>query len=562
MKTFSLAIGILMVWGVLSAQEVTIASKVSTTYDRNSLTVLFLDFSNENHWNQVKSKVNEIVLSDKYDNNNLETLLLKPSFNRSAVSSNSFQKAILDELHRANAGNKIISKWYNRKLDGTMDMELVHERGRFTATDADYLKAQTSKRGNASLEEFGNRLINRSYILVLDIKDIKTMAEAGSTGMNGWQSNVTGYLFRVDFNENIRNDFYDIWIYDDDIKDVRSKKSKAFEKLQIPIEFVTQKSLKVVSSQPEGDKGIGLLFKSKTNEELLTDLVQKAYFETLYRLETEVSEFKVVTSIYSTRPLRSKIGLKEGLKTDYRFFAYEHVYNPRRNKIVTKRRGVIRASSSSKIVDNRKVASGDTETSQFYQVYGRKLDAGYTIQQRNDKGLEITLGLNNGEIGLGSGRLDFRLGRFVGIRSFFLYLDFGFDSKDYPQALNYEIYTGLSNPTFLFLRYGAGFAKGYQLGRNIEVRPYLGAGIEQAFNEEQSANEDYSVDDTARAIFIKPGINLALNLTHNFQIVGGIGSYFFIADAQTVNVESIDKWDNVFGGRRGASSFIGVKIGF
>jgi hypothetical protein len=562
MKTFTLIFVSLFVWGGLLGQEVTSASKVPTTYDRNSLTVLFLDFPNENHWNVVKPKIQEVVFSDKYDNNNFEALLLKPTFSRSVILVSNIQKAIINDLNINNVGKQIISKWYNRKVDGTMDMDLVHERGRFTATDADYLRAQTSKRGNAALEEFGNRLINRSYILVIDLKDIKTMAEAGTKGMTGWQASVTGYLFRIDFNEQIRNDFYETWVYDEDSKKDRNQKIKAFEKLQIPIETVVLKNLRVVSSQPEGEKGIGILFKSKTNDELLSDLVQKAYDELLYRLETDVTDFKVVTSIFSTKPLRSKIGLKEGLKTDYRFFAYEHVYNSRTNKVSTKRRGVIRASSKSKIVDNRKVATGDTETSKFYQVYGRKLEAGYTIQQRNDKGFEITLGHNTGEIGLGSGRLDIRLGRFVGIRALFMYIDVGFDSKSYPSALNYDIYSGITDPAFTFLRYGAGFAKGYQLSRNVELRPYLGGGIEQAFNKEQSSIEGSSLDDTPRSIFIKPGINLALNLNHNFQIIGGVGTYMFIANAETVNDGQIDKWENIFSNRRGSSTLIGIKIGF
>lgn len=555
MRKFFLMSLTFFAWFVLSAQDISEAKKVPTTYDRSSVTVIFLDFSTGNYWDQAKAKIENVVFSDKYDNNNFDAIILKPSFTRSSIPENNIQKAVLNDLMKIGAGSKIISKWYNRKPDGSMDMEIVHERGRFTATDADFLRAQTSKRGNAALEEFGNRLINLSYILVIDIADIKTMAELGVNGMKGWQASVTGLLYRIDFNDEIRNAFYDTWIYDDDSPEIKEQKAKAFEALNIPIKPVIQKQLKLVSSQPEGDKGVAMFFKPKTTDELLQELVQKSYDEVVYRIEMEVEEFKVKTSIYETRPIRAKIGLKEGLKTDTRFFAYEHVYNAKTNKAVPKRRGVIRASSSSKIVDNRKAATGKMETSEFYQVHGRKLHPGFTLQQQNDLGLEITGGLEIGEISGVFVRADYRTGRFSGIRSLFVYGEVGFDGGNYPNAPSNLSLGGSSD--FIFLRYGAGLAKGFQLSRNVELRPYIGGGVEQATNDENIE------DDAPQAIYVKPGANLALNLTHNFQVIGGVGYYIFVSDAESTNYGSYEmKWNDLFLDRMGLSSFVGIRIGF
>lgn len=552
MKKFIILFFSLFTWMGICAQGVSEANKVPTTYDRSSLTVLFADFTNGNYWGEAKGKIDNLIFSDKYNNNNLEALLLQPSFSRSNVPDNNFQMAFQNDLMSIKAGKKIISKWYNRKPDGSMDMDLVHERGRFTATDADFLRAQTSKRGNSALEEFGNRLINLSYILVIDINDIKTMAEAGIKNMKGWQANVTGYLYRIDFNDETRYTFYDTWIYDDDTPEIKAQKNSAFENLNIPIVPVIQKTMKLVSSQPEGDTGLSLLFKPKTTDELLQELIQKSYDEMVYRIEMEVEEFKVKTNLYDTRPLRAKIGLKEGLKTDNRFFVYEYVYNAKKNIAVPKRRGVVRASSKSKIVDNRKVATGDMETSEFYQVHGRKLEAGFTLQQQNDFGIEAAGGLEVGEIGGIYARVDLRTGRFTGIRSLFVYLEGGIDAGDYPSATSYM--TG--GETFAFVRYGGGLAKGFQLSRNIELRPYVGGGVEQA------SNDDNTGDDAPSAIYVKPGVNLALNLTHNFQVTGGVGAYFFVSDAESVNYGVYGAWSDVFENRMGPSTFIGIKLGF
>lgn len=528
----------------LYAQEISQSKQIPTTYDRNSLTVIFVDFSSGNYWDQAKAKIDQVVFSDKYDNNNLDALLLKPSFSRSSIPGNNMQKALLNDLMSIGAGKLILSKWYNKKPDGTMDMELVHQRGRFTATDADFLRAQTSRRGNAALEDYGNRLINLSHVLVIDLTDIKTMAEAGVSGMKGWRANSTGYLYRLDFNDEVRNAFYDTWIYEDDPQSTKEQKRKAFEALQIPLVPVTQRMVSLTSSQPESDKGLGLFFKPKSTDELMGELVQKAYDDLIYQIEMQVQAFKVVTAIYSTRPLGAKIGLKEGLKTDNRFFVYEYVYNPRTNEAEPKRRGVIRASSKSKIIDNRREAAGDMGTSRFYQVHGRKLQPGFTIQQQNDFGLELSLGAEVGGLSGFYGRLDVRSGRFSGIRALFVYLEGGIDAGDYY------------GETFAFLRYGAGFAKGFQLTRNVELRPYMGFGVEQA------SNENYTGDDAITAIYLKPGANLALNLTHSFQIIGGMGAYAFISDAESVNAGVIGAWDEVFDGRSGPSVFVGIKLGF
>ena len=518
-----------------------IKEKVPTTYDRSSLTTFFIDFQSGNHWPIARSKVDSVLFSDKYDNNNLDYLLLKASFSREAAITR-LQDAIQQDLNNANIGRDIIAKWYNRQPDGTMDMELVHQRGRFTATDADFLLAQTSKRGNAALEDFGNRLVNLSYILVIDISNIKTMAEAGFKGTKGWQANAAGYLYRIKFDDEVRNAFYDTWIYDDDSEEEKDRKRKAFQQLDIPIVPVTQKSLTITSSQAESDTGLGLFSKPKSNDQLMQELLQKAYDEIIYRIEMDVEEFKVKTPLYETHPLRAKIGLKEGLKTDHRFFVYEYVYNSKTGQAEPKRRGVIRADSKSKITDNRKVATGDTGTSRFYQVAGSKLEPGFILQQQNDFGLEVTLGPEIGNVSGFYARLDYRIGSLIGIRSTFVYVEGGVDDAD------------SFGESYSMLRYGGGLAKGLQLMRNVELRPYVGLGLEQ------TAYSDLGTDVDISSLYVRIGANLALNLSHRFQIVGGLGAYSF-GDATDDDGNSYGSWNSLFN-RNGPTMMIGAKLGF
>ncbi len=488
----------------------------------------------------MKQKIDSIVFSDKYDNNNYGEKFIPAPFARGNVPS-TVTETLLTEMTNRKVGKEVISKWYNRQPDGTMSLELIRQRGRFSATDADYIKAQTTKRGNAALEDFGNRLVNLSYVLIIDITKVQTMNETGMGDLlRGFQANVTGYLYKINFDQATKSAFYDTWIYDDDTEEVKAEKLKKFEELEIPISFITQKSTVVSASQPKSD-GAKIFMKVKSDDELLQDLAQKCYDEVIYQIERDVEEFKVKTAIYETRPIRAKIGLKEGLKTDFRFFVYEFVYNEKSGKPEPKQRGVIRAKGKSKIVDNRKAASGDMGTSQFYQVAGRKLEPGFILQQQNDLGIEALVG---GEVGTASGlyvRADYRLGRFIGIRSFYAFGEVGIGSGD------------SDGTTSAFLSYGGGLAKGFQLTRNVELRPYFSLGVEG------TTNDDVYNGEAINTLYFSGGANLALNLKHNFQLVGGFGFNQF-TDATDSDGNAIGgSWDDYFD-RSGPAILVGIKI--
>lgn len=542
MRTRLLTLFFLIFSGTLFAQDIAKSKTIPTTYDRSSFAVFYIENPAQNHWSEVRPMIDSVIFSDKYDNNNFSNIIISSSI-AGQLPTKGTQDALLNELNNMNVGRQLIAKWYNRQPDGSMNMELIHKRGRFTATDADFLKAQTSKRGNAALEDFGNRLINLSHILVIDLQNVKTTDELEIKNMKGWQANAIGYLFRLDFNEEKQNELYDTWIYDDDTEDVKNQKRAAFDKIVFSLNPVTIQIVLISATQLESSSGIRLALKAKSMEQLLKELVQKSYDEIIYKTEMNVEDLKVKTPLYQTRPLRAKIGLKEGLKTDYRFFVYEHVYNPKTNAAEPKRRGVIRVAGKSSIVDNRKEATGDMGTSKFYQVAGRKLEAGFTLQQQNDFGLELIAG---GEAGNTSGlllRADFRLGRFIGIPAFYLYGEFG--------ALESKYYYGTETS---FVRYGAGLAKGFQLGRNLEIRPYFGFGLDNTTDE--------GIGSTISSLYIKPGVNLALNLKHNIQLVGGLGAYSFIGDVTDANGYTVTgSWDDLFD-KSGPSALFGVKFMF
>ena len=547
---------LISIWALeLSAQEAKQQTqKIPSTYDRSSITFLLLDFPSDNHSSEIKGKVDQIAFADKFYNNNVNYLTLESPFIRGDLRGKK-EEQIRQSIDAKKITTDIIAKWYSRKDDGTMSTDLIEERGMFNATDAAVIKAQTTKRGNSMLKDYGNRLIERSYILVLDYKDVKTMAEAKVPKMKGWKASVTGYLFKIDYNDEIQNALYETWIYDDDTPQVKADKKAKFDRLQFPITFVTQTQVMITSSQAESTTTVGKLIKKKTEEELLVELLQKGYDESLYFLEKNYEDFRVKTPIYQVNPIRAKVGKKEGIKTDYRFFAYEYVYNEKTNTTKQKFRGVIRATS--KIVDNRQVATGDMGTTKFYQTAGRHLETGYLLQQRNDFGIEVGLGYESGEIGGVYGRVDARLGRFISIKSLFLYVEGGAEMKTYD--VNFTEFKDIS-----FARYGFGIAKGLMLTRNIELRLYGGLGQEMATHKDFKNQSIGGVSlDGIKVLYGRGGANLALNLKHNFQIFGGMGVYSFIGYPTNTDDKEIKvNWDVLFKDRVGPSALAGIKIDF
>lgn len=533
---------------LLPVQQTSGQEALPDSYYRNSLTVLFVDNAGDRNWNTVREKIPEMQFSDKFDNHNLETLFLRRGLRVESEQTSEIAETFRNELIKEDIARRVIAKWYNRQEDGSMDMELVHHRGRFAATDADFVVASSTTRGEAALQDLGNKLVNKSFVLILDLRNIISMDITGNEELKGWNADVKGYLYRIDFNDEVRHAFYETWIYDDDSTQEKERKRAAFMEIDIPLNFVSNVSASISSTQTRR-------FGTKSQEELLVEMLDKSLDEVIYNLEREVDDFMVVTPLYGRRPLRAKIGLKEGLRTDIRFFVYEHVYNQRSNSVRAVRRGVVRAGAQSDIHDNRHEAYGDMGTSKFYQVSGRRLREGYTLLQKNDLGMEILLGGAFGEIGGGYARFDLRTGRLTGVKALFVYVEGGIDGGDYggPFLFNfgeeYEEY-------FTFLRFGGGIAKGFHPTRNTEFRPYVGIGFESA------SSDSYIEENELSAYYFKLGANLALNVAHNFQIVVGAGSYSFVTEAEDENENVYGDWSDVFQGRSGASVLAGVKIMF
>lgn len=401
---------------------------VQNDYSRNALSVVVLDFANDKYSADLKTAWDKLIISDKYDNNQVEVKSLKANFDMRlgncagggaaaallAKKDTSRPSKMLALLNERKMGHLIIDKWFEKTADGTVSLETIFKRGQYNATDADYKNAMNSERKGAALKDAGYNLINNSYIVVIDFGNIMTMEEyydqmeANKKLLNsilktnmkqkrpktGYITDIKAYLFKVDYSADVNQAFFDLFqeIKGDD-QHWKIDKSK-YDAMNIPMKFVAQVSFPRVQGNEYKTGHILAPATPSTKEQLFVKLVNDGFESAGMMLTRKVEAFRVKSPIAEAKKsfifpnVKSKVGKKEGIKLDARYFAWEKVEE--NGKVVSKRRGVVRASND--IVDNRTSTTGSTGLTKFYQISGKKLEDGMTLEERPDFGLGLFVG--------------------------------------------------------------------------------------------------------------------------------------------------------------------------
>jgi|WetSurMetagenome_2_1015567.scaffolds.fasta_scaffold12054_5 hypothetical protein len=539
---------------------------VTDKYDRSSLTLILIDQPGFDYTTKLREGITKIQVPEKYFENKIDLKTINVPRAASAVGALGVAGAdinkIREVLNREKTGNKIISYWYARQADGTMSADRFLERGMYNATDADVLKAKGTKRGVDAIKDFGDKLIRQSYAVVLDYPNLKAINEEK---IRGWSSDAKLYLFKVIFDDAIQAKLYnELWIYPEDSPDVKAKKKLAFDQMNFDLEFVSQAGATLSQSElknPPANYRITL-----TNDELFDVLLQQGLDDCIYKVEKNVEEMKVKTALYQVNPLKAKVGKKEGLAVDHRYFVYEYVYHEKTNTTTSVRRSVLRVK---KVADNRNIATGESQMSTFYQVAGGHLEKGFTLQQRNDAGIGVYLGNEFGNVGGISARIEANAGRIASVPSLYVFIGAGMQKKTYanvPDKDGLFITPNLQDLTFL--HYEIGVAKGIRLIKILELAPYGSFGYEEARNKDWKDDVQFN-GNVIKSMYVKYGANLSLNLRYNIQLVGGVGGYLFLyaedsKDELLIGGEK-KNYDYFFpdrGWKKAFSNFVGIRFQF
>ena len=572
---------------------------VKNEYARNSLTMLVLDYGDSPYLNYFRTP-NRLNIPDKFDNNNLSYTLLPANFSRDQMidrtkgansislsiknkMNNNFIEPLYDLVKSYKIPNTIIAKEFNRQSDGSFNMDEIAKRGMYNADVTDYQKAQATMRKDDALRDAGELLLNKSYILIFDYTSIKTMTEVYNNmdansetkvkrTQNGYKATGNVYLYRIDFNDSVYNNFLlSMWVdagYDPELKKVRSQ---LFDNTIFPIKRIACIPFNSEALQYNADQGVMAPKVQKTPDQLFEELVNDSRDGVITGIEKLSDQFRVKAQITSVHPLGVKIGKKEGLKLDQRFFVYEARLDAS-GKEFSKRMGVIRSKS---VVENRSFISdskGVAAPSLFYQTAGKKLsNMGMYVEQKNDWGFGLCLGYSIGNMGGANISLEYNimsifnaaLNLKTGITALKLYVAGGFDMKTYDITK-----LSLTDESIMFTKIEGGLAKDFYFARNFYIGPVVGIGMESG-----SVSDIGGYDYSYQTLYVNGGLRFGFNILHNlqFQITGnylipfGTVTEDKLQDNTSVSGYPIDiteTWDEIFFERQGLIFGGGLRLQF
>lgn len=501
------------------------------------------------------------VVATRFDLNKISTRILSPT----EVTDSKIHQAIRDQK----IGNQLIGFWWARSTDGTFSIDTVAKRGRYNATDGDVMAANSSAIGDAKMYDVGEQMIAKSFYLVGAIKSFSTYEEyydgiddkrratarENKTDFEpiervyrGYFAKMDAYMFQLDFSDSIRTLFYEnLWISPGDSEELITERKAAFDAFDFPLTQVSKSSNNSIygrekrnrtdrNGNPIPPSPMSTLFsslissaKSKVDEKLLSD-----------------DRFNIKTTLFATDPIQAKIGTKEGLHIDTRYFVYEFKENFKgeRKRV---RKAVIRARSVSK---NKGLASGSTETSEFYMITGRPLDPGMLLEEHDDKGLAFSGYGGSTEIGGGGARVDLLVSKFGQSGQP------GWNLTAFLESESDEYFTPpVAETDFSFFRIGGGVRKDFYFIPFVRVGVGLEGGLESADYADNPSDEGY-----VQAIFVRPNIEAGVHVWHNIQIIMNIHSHGYL-NPTYANEDEIDvKWSEFFEDRKGPTLFFGARF--
>jgi hypothetical protein len=257
--------------------------------------------------------------------------------------------------------NKLVAKWFNRKEDGSFDSNLVEERGVFNASFLETRSALSSSDGLSLIKNAGEELISNTFVVVNKFKFIENepiargirdaakiaakdlpmgqelamkvadkLYEKAKEGYSIW---ATSYLYKLVWDKDVANTFYDEYYIDKNNLD--SKKKVAFEQSNFfKLEFVGDESANAL---------VTFSLKEKRTEEQIIALSTNRIIDNVYaKLQKKYDVFKTKTPLYTGFPITAKIGVKEGLEGGEKFDVLEEVQDLKTGIVTYKSIGTIK----------------------------------------------------------------------------------------------------------------------------------------------------------------------------------------------------------------------------
>lgn len=478
---------------------------VSDLYDRSGLTVIVV--SREDMYDGSSLDfVNTLVIDNKFDANIIGTRSLPLKKDRAQPLTAAEADSI---VMNSGVPKEILGYIYNRKADGSMDDELIRYRGHYNADDQDVINAAAAKVGEQHLA-WGEALVNSSYILLLDFFNIrKTVDKKTGEVSESYVLDANAYVYKIECGSEKLNEFYvTSWASATDSPEHKAASRDAFDRFRldaVPVASVNASSESLMSS---------LSGKTAASVE---EAQKNAFANAMFKLENTIQEWQVGVAVISVKPIKAKVGRKEGISNGSRFRAYSYEED-RDGNLLSRKRGYLRAAE---VADNRQFATGNTEPSTFYQISGiRDIEEGWILKEKKDLKVGVSANVRIGGLSPLSvnATLDYLI-HFSKIGSVYAIVNAGLDPLVYTQ--NEILKDKEGNPAVISnfnLAVGAGY--GFRAGRFIEVMPYVVTGTDYLKLDGEMVFEDFTDNENKKnaAFFLEPGLRVSFQIAYPFSI--------------------------------------------
>ncbi len=321
-------------------------------YRRSSLYSVLVKHSSFPYSAEIDSAFMVMPMPDKFNNHNIDVR----SFESSAVKMKKKGKGktdvntkdinnFLSEQHIAKA---LVAKWFDRNPStGGFDMNLIQERGFYDASQLDISSAKESSRGVSALGDAGEELIGNTFLIFNDItfvdkgetsskvaggfalagklasqltgdssyESVGNLAAGVANEVDGFRVNITTYLYRLVWNDEVAGTFYQNFWFNGEDSDPAKK--AAFDNSDIfTVEYVGETSTSAANLASKS-------FSNKSKGEQMLKVCTRAVDKAIVELQREYDEFKVNVPIYKIaedgKTVDVQIGLKEGINEKSRF---------------------------------------------------------------------------------------------------------------------------------------------------------------------------------------------------------------------------------------------------
>ncbi|MBR4809382.1 MAG: hypothetical protein IK031_03775 [Bacteroidales bacterium] len=480
LKTVFIAFALVLA-SVQLAGQAKVRDVVTSDYNRNSVSFVVIQRGDSND-SATSAAVNSFNPGEKFDINKISTRSVRINKSRDEAAGQSEVDAAVAAVPFA---RDILGCIFNRDSRGMMDDKTVRYRGNYDAKDQDVINARAARIGEDALGDLGYALVKGSYIVLADFYNIQRNTD--KKGNVTYSTYARGYAYRIGLDDAVMNDFYEqCWIYDDDDQATRSAKINAFQNLKIDM-------VPVASTYTAGS---GKTIQSAA-ESCMSGIVTG--------LENNIPQWEVAVAVVATKPVRAKIGTKEGLTNGARYRSYSYSEDKNGN-LKSVPRGYLRATE---ISNNSGMSMGDTAPSEFYQISGMaNIEEGWTIKQSNDIRLGVMAGPRFGAPG------DVMLG----IDADWL---LNVNTKGSMQYVLASFALDLGHVDYVPILMELGYGYALHLTRLFEFMPYGMIGLDHIGYSFTDESDDRFLRESA--LVLEPGVRLAVNVAYPLQVFSKMG---------------------------------------